>query len=183
MKKIVRKIYFDYEKEEKFLNQMSENGWGLTNYSWGKYEFEETQKGEYIYRLELLEFPIDDPNSEEYIEFMKDLGAEVVATYNQWVYFRRKATEGEFNLYSDIDSRIKHYSRVQTLFLIVMGVNFFMGIYNLYIGQTLTKPSYFDINSYIAILSLSIGTLILIFISIPLWKKIKYLENEKNIRE
>ena len=49
MKHIVRKAYVDYEKEE-----MSAKGAALTNYSWCKYTFEDTPKGEYIYRIELL---------------------------------------------------------------------------------------------------------------------------------
>ncbi|MFD2876410.1 DUF2812 domain-containing protein [Paenibacillus rhizoplanae] len=71
-------------------------------------------RGEYIYRLELLE---KDPKEEsDYLQFMEETGAERVPAgapakakrtlINQrWVIFRRKASEGPFQIYSDADSK------------------------------------------------------------------------------
>ncbi|WP_169797606.1 DUF2812 domain-containing protein [Neobacillus fumarioli] len=47
-------------------------------------------KGDYIYRLELLKHPLKHPDSKDYISFMEEMGAELVATYHRWVYFRKK---------------------------------------------------------------------------------------------
>ncbi len=55
MRHVIRKLFFDFEKEELFLNKMSANGLALSKYTWGKYVFYEAPKGEYIYRLELLD--------------------------------------------------------------------------------------------------------------------------------
>jgi len=48
MKHIVRKAYWDYEKEEKWLNAMSAKGMALTDYSWCRYVFTETPCNEFI---------------------------------------------------------------------------------------------------------------------------------------
>lgn len=73
MKLVIRKAFFDFEKEEKFLNDMSANGLALTDYSWCKYVFEDAPKNEYIYRLELLETPFSHPKSQEYIQWRKQV--------------------------------------------------------------------------------------------------------------
>lgn len=52
MKHVVRKLFWDYEKEENWLNEMSAKGLVLSKYSWYSYEFLETPKNEYI-RIEL----------------------------------------------------------------------------------------------------------------------------------
>lgn len=183
MRQIVRKLFFDFEKEELFLNNMSANGLALSKYSWGKYVFDEAAKGEYIYRLELLEHPIDSMESQNYIQFMKETGAELVTTYHRWAYFRKKASDGDFNIYSDIDSRLKHYERIRILFLAVIGFNFFAGFFNLFVGNLHKSSGYPAINIYVGIISFTLVTLLLIFLLLPLTKKIGQLRSEKQIRE
>lgn len=39
MKKVIYKAYYDYEKEEKWLKEMSAKGLALINYSWLRYTF------------------------------------------------------------------------------------------------------------------------------------------------
>lgn len=183
MKHIVRKAFFDYEKEEKYLNEMSAKGLALTDYTWCRYVFQDAPKGEYIYRIELLENPVNHPESQNYIEFMKETGVEFIASYNRWVYFRRKAAEGEFDIYSDIDSKIKHYKRIRILFLFLTVLSLATGALNFFYGNMQTSMGMPPINSYIAILPLAVGTLVLILLVLPLNKKICSLEKEKDIRE
>lgn len=181
MKHVVRKAYFDFEKEEKYLNEMSSKGLALTNYSWCKYTFEEAPRGKYIYRIELLENPLNHPESQNYIRFMEETGIEFVASYNRWVYFRREAGDGEFNIYSDIESKIKHYKRVRSFFFFAVLLNFFIGLQNFTIGITVTpKP---PINLYLSIFSFVAAALFLIFLILPLNKKIEALKKKNNIQE
>lgn len=183
MKHVIRKLFIDFEKEEKFLNDMAANGLALTNYSWCKYVFEDAPKGEYIYRLELIEHPIDHQKSQEYIQFMEETGAELVATYYRWAYFRKRAADGNFTIYSDNDSKLRHYNRIMLLFLFVIGLNLFIGVVNLNIGQMVSTAFRPPINSYAAIASFSVAILLLLFLVIPLRKKMNALEKEKKIRE
>jgi hypothetical protein len=112
MKKIIKKAFWDFEKEEKWLNEMAVKGLAMTDYSWCRYVFNSSEPGEYIYRIELLKEPVTHPESEKYINFMEDTGAEFVGSYMKWVYFRKKASEGEFEIYSDTDSKIAHYKKI-----------------------------------------------------------------------
>jgi hypothetical protein len=183
MKHIVRKAYLDFEKEERFLNEMSANGLALTNYSWCKYVFEDAPKGEYIYRLQILEKPIDDPESQKYIQFMEETGTELAASYNRWVYFRRKAADGDFKIYSDLDSKLKHYKRIRLLFSIIAAANLLIGLYNWFVGNYEDSMGYLPINTFVSILSFAVVALLLIFLILPLTNKITVMEKEKDVQE
>lgn len=51
MKQLHRwKLYFDKDLEESWLNQLAQQGWGLTSFCLGRYTFEPIEPGEYIYR-------------------------------------------------------------------------------------------------------------------------------------
>jgi len=50
---------------------------------------------------------------------MEEKGVEKVDTYRTWVYFRKKAVDGDFQIYSDLDSRIKHYKRVSNVWFAI----------------------------------------------------------------
>ena len=124
MKQVVHKAFWvwDFQEEERWLNEMSAKGLHLTDASFFRYVFEDGVPGEYLYRLELLENFPNHPESRKYLEFMEETGAEVVSTFKRWVYFRRKAENGAFDLYSDIDSRIAHMKRIVTLLTILAAV-------------------------------------------------------------
>ena len=131
MKQIIRKAYWNYEKEEKWLNELAAKGLTMTDYSWCRYVLEETPPGEYVYRIELLDHLATHPESRRYIAFIEETGAECVATYLRWVYFRKKTADGPFELYSDNASRLAHYRRVRAFwlaFLILEFVAFAMNI-------------------------------------------------------
>jgi len=183
MKHVVRKAYFNFEKEEEFLNEMSANGLALIDYSWCKYVFEDAPKGEYIYRLELLEHPVKHQQSQDYIRFMEETGAEFVVSYQRWVYFRKKAADGEFHIYTDNDSKVKHYKRIRLLFLFVFAVNFFAGLLNVFLGNLSVTSGRPPINTYVAMVSFSVVALLLVFLIIPINKKITALDKERDIRE
>ena len=111
--KTVRKVFaeWSFDKEEEWLNSMAQEGWTLKKAGFCKYVFERTEPGEYIIRLEMHEY------EKEYISFMRDTGAEYVGRVLQWLYFRKKAELGEFELFSDIDSRIAHLNRISCVLI------------------------------------------------------------------
>lgn len=187
MKHIVWKAYWDYEKEEKWLNEMSSKGMALTDYSWCRYVFEDTQKHEYNYRIELLENMPHHPESIAYIRFLEESGVECVASYMRWLYLRKKTSDGPFDLYTDIDSRIKHYKRIYTLWNTLMFAEFAIGLSNLSIGLINLKigEKPVDFSSVNLIMGLCLIPLGLLFLKLgmPVRRKIKKLEKERTIRE
>ncbi|MCL1791923.1 MAG: DUF2812 domain-containing protein [Peptococcaceae bacterium] len=180
------RFYVNYEKEEDWLNHMSAKGFALSNYFFGRYTFKDSEPGEYIYRIELLENHSYHPESQRYIRFMEENRIEAVASWHRWVYFRKKAQDGPFDIFSDITSRLTHYRRVAAFFLI-------LAISNITIGTSSTFSSLFRF-----IETGSTDFLILLLVSCPIilslgfgcllmWnslrKKIKILNLEKQLRE
>jgi hypothetical protein len=113
--KVVHRFYSDYEKEERWLNEMASKGWHLVRYRLGGYHFEQGEPGQWIYRIELLPAELRSAESQEYLSLLLDTGAEAVTTHVRWVYLRRPAALGPFELFSDLESRIGHYRRVLKL--------------------------------------------------------------------
>ena len=117
MSKSIRKAFYDDQKEEKSLNEMSAKGLALTNYSWMHYTFEDSAPGEYTYRIELLDDEVNKPKSQTYLDFLKQSGVECVTSYMRWVYLRKKSSDGPFEVYSDNSSRLAYYRRVSNFYL------------------------------------------------------------------
>lgn len=135
----IHKIFYDFEKEENWLNQMSAKGLHLKAVGWCTYYFEKGKSGAYTYRLELLSNLPKHPESQEYINFIEDSGVEAVASYLKWVYFRKKAEDGPFEIFSDIDSKMRHYWKINTLFGSLMFLNLFAFIFNFIIALNLSR--------------------------------------------
>lgn len=187
MKHIIWKAFWDYEKEEKWLNEMAAKGMTLYNYSACRYVFEETSSNQYIYRIELLNNMPTHPESIAYLRFLEENGVECVASHMRWVYLRKNASEGSFDIYTDIDSKIIHYKRIYTLWNTLMFVvfisailNLLIGIINLNIGEVLGDFSYGNIVIGLCLLPIC---LLAFKLGQPLRKKIKKLELDKIIRE
>ena len=122
-RKIVKKWIWvwDFDKEERWLNSMAQQGWVLDGLGFCRYEFVRCEPGEYIVRLEMRE------HDEGYLSFMADTGAEYVGRMVKWIYFRRKAELGAFDIFSDLDSRLEHLKNISRTLR-------FVGIANLLIG-------------------------------------------------
>ena len=189
MKHIIHKLYYDYEKEENWLNEMSAKGMALTSYSCCKYVFTEAAENEYIYRLELLENSPTHAESITYIKFLEETGVEFIAKYARWIYLRKKSSEGVFDIYSDIESKIKHYKRINSIWIPVMWLEFIVALYNIIVGIiTLINDNKIgnfrlgNLNIVISVAPLLFGLVFLSLLS-QNRKKIKKLEQEKSIRE
>ena len=131
MRTVINKIFWDYEKEENWLNEMSAKGLALVDYFLIRYVFSDSAPGEYIYRIELLKERGSRPESKKYIAFMEESGAEHIASYMWWAYFRRRASEGRFDIYSDIDSKIAYYKRIRNFYFCGAAAQAAAGLYNI----------------------------------------------------
>ncbi|MCR5793801.1 MAG: DUF2812 domain-containing protein [Solobacterium sp.] len=132
-RRTIRKWFFvwDFDKEEQWLNEMAMNGWALCSVGFCTYTFERCEPGQYMIRLEM-----HGPD-EDYIRFMEETGCEYVGRVFQWIYFRRSAEYGEFDIFSDIDSRIAHLNRIATAILLIAVANLLIGFMNVSIGTRL----------------------------------------------
>jgi len=169
---------WDFEKEEKWLNEMSVKGLQLVAVGFCKYVFEESMKGEYAYRLELLENAPSNPESIAYIRFLEETGVEYIGPVFRWAYFRKKVASGAFEIYSDINSKINHYKRIRTLFFTITPINVWFTFSNLH-----NYIQYRRSVSLGGIFPSFLVTLLLVLGIIKVSKKISKLKKEKVIRE
>ena len=72
----------------------------------------------------------------DYRSFVEETGAEYVGGCVNWIYFRRKAELGSFDLFSDIDSRIAHLARIGKSLWLICLANLIIGVVNILDGQT-----------------------------------------------
>lgn len=109
------RLYFDKDAEIDWLNEMSEKGWAMKSFFMGFFSFEECEKGQYLYQMD---FNSKCGTSREYREFMREAGIEIVQSWFFWTILRQPASKGEFQLYTDLESSIAHYSKIRMLFKI-----------------------------------------------------------------
>jgi hypothetical protein len=112
------RLYFDKDAEEAWLREMSQNGWAFQKFFLGFYTFEPCNPGEYNYQIDLLDNW--SSNKTEYSSFMADLGVEVIGQWWRWVYLRKKAADGPFEMYTDAQSKIALYSKIKAFFQIAL---------------------------------------------------------------
>lgn len=130
-RKTVKKWYWvwEFEKEEIWLNTMAQSGWLLDGVGFCKYHFVACEPGTWNIRLEMRD------HDEEYLEFMAETGAEYVGRMAKWIYFRKRLEDGPFDLFSDIDSRLRHLNRISRMLTIV-------GVFNLAYGIAMSFHPY-----------------------------------------
>ena len=179
MRTTIRKLFFiwNFDKEEKWLNEMAAKGLALVSVGFCKYEFEDCIPGEYKICLQLLDKQPKNVESQKYIEFLEETGVEHVGSFTRWVYFRRKSADGEFQLFSDNASKAKYLSTILSFLALIVGLNLYIGLYNLFLVFFLDSSF-----NYIGIVNLLIGILGIPG-TIKLWKKRNRLKKESQLFE
>ncbi len=129
----IRKWFWvwEFDEEEKWLNEMAKRGWVLDSVGYAKYTFIQSEPGEYAVRLEMPEHMPASAECQDYIDFIEETGAEYLGNVMKWIYFRKKTADGEFDLFSDIDSRIRHMDRIVKPLTIIALSNLLIGVGNL----------------------------------------------------
>lgn len=142
MRKTVRKWFWiwDFDKEERWLNEMAAKGLALVGVGWCRYDFEDCAPGEYRVALEMPENSPWSAEGQKYVEFVEETGAEHVGTFSRWVYFRKKASEGGFAMFSDNASKVKHLTRIMNFLLLFSAINLYNALYNLWMYFFRSSP-------------------------------------------
>ena len=180
MRKVIHKWYWiwNFDKEEKWLNELAAKGLALISVGFCRYEFEDCVPGEYKICLEFLGDRFRKVENEKYIGFLEETGAEHVGTFAGWAYFRKRATEENFKLFSDNTSRIKHLTRIINFIILLLGVNLYAGCYNLFLYFYWRHSS----SNLIGVVNLLIAAFIMIGL-IRLFQKRNKLKSEQQIFE
>ncbi len=111
------KLYWDKDPETKWLNEMADEGWAMTGFFAGFYKFEQTEKGKWRYQIDFGEK--FGSVTEDYREFMNEAEIEIVQSWGYWIILRKLASKGKFQLYTDVESSIEHYTKILKMFKVV----------------------------------------------------------------
>lgn len=111
------RVYFDKDKETTWINEMAAQGYAMTGFCACFYTFEKCEPGKYTYQIDLGNKFFAVENS--YREFMEENNVEIVCTWGYWIILRKLTADGEFELYTDVDSNIEHYTKILKMFKIV----------------------------------------------------------------
>lgn len=145
MKKVMHRFYLDYEKEEKWINEMAAHGWQLKKFSFGRFTFTKGESGAFIYRNEFIG-GMSKNEKQNYFEFLKDSGISIINEFGGWVYMKKATAEGPFEIYTDTKSKIAYYKRILNAFLLLFFVNAWMGIMNISILGDKVKTGFISQN-------------------------------------
>lgn len=179
MRKTIHKCIWvwDFDKEEKWLNEMAAKGLALVSVGFCKYEFEDCEPGEYKICMQMLEKNVSNPESQKYMEFIEGTGAEHIGTFKNWVYFRKKTSDGHFELFSDNESRVRYLKRITNFVIVVTVLNILVGAYNVFLACTFVSPV-----NFLGLINILIGILGIAGM-IRLIKKRRRLEQESQLFE
>lgn len=175
MYKKISRFFIDYEKEEQWLNNMSEKGYHFKSFNLFFYLFEVNKEESYTYRIELL--PKDHGN-QDYLSFMEDTGVEHVDSYLKWIYLRKPKSLGTFENYTDNRTKLELLNRIFYFQLAVTLFSFIVFIVEL--GLLLHGFHLLILLScsFIAVLTLGVAT-----VSLRNWRRIRKLKEDIELHD
>lgn len=125
------RLYYDKDKEEIWINEMAREGWAMNRFCMGFYWFEPCEPGEYIYQIDLFTENKGSMTHQEYLELIKETGAEFVCRWFWYRIFRRRSELGDFKLYTDDNSRVEQYERFCRFFRNIGLIQIFIFLYDI----------------------------------------------------
>lgn len=171
MKKI--RFYFDKDKEEKWINEMSQKGYAFERFFLGLYTFMPCEPGAFHYQIDLLEN--DNQKEKDFLELMEETEVEIVARWFRWVFLRRTAKLGEFQLYSDNASKATQYERLGRFYILLMLLEVLCS-WSI-VNSTINQSSFKTFFSFFSLLAISFVILFAI-LTIRSFSKAKELRKE-----
>lgn len=151
------------EKEEAWLESMSQEGWHLKSVQLPcVYTFGIGQPCHHSYRLDYL--PTDKSKWAEYMQIFRDAGWEYIGEMSNWRYWRKLNTTGETpEIFTDAESKIRKYRRM----LLYMG--FFLMLL-VFLGSTFyTNRPWVETGHLTFISSIYLLAMILYAVIIPIY--------------
>ena len=93
------------EEMERYLNEMSHEGWQCCEIVRNELRFVRGEQDEYTYRVQYF-YESRDGEKDDYLRTLGETGAALVGEYGEALILRKKTADGAFELYSDLDSKI-----------------------------------------------------------------------------
>ncbi|MCL2576366.1 MAG: DUF2812 domain-containing protein [Defluviitaleaceae bacterium] len=187
MKTNIWKYFVDSDKTEDWLNEMAQEGMNCVGAScmMHRYTFEQGEPNEYAYRIIYLDSSVNHMESIRYLNFLKESGIELVSQMFKVVILRKKIADGEFEIYTDKASQLKHcktlmWSSVSGIIICTLIVAF-----NVY--SAILNASHNNYHLTVLGILTTFMLVIVIILQIPQWRrnslKIKRIKQEQKLHE
>lgn len=188
MRKTEHKLFWLWElpKEEAWINDMADHGYGLVDIGRVRYEFEDIEPNKYRYKSLFLKGSYTSEKIRGFIKFMEDMGIMNVGHVSYpgrtCIYFRYENTGEELEVFSDLDSKIE-YEKTLSSYLVFVGIlNLFAWIYNTAVFIMNCIHGHPTFISFLCIINLGLAIAIAIAL-VRINGKIKKLTQEREIHE
>jgi len=117
-------VFPDSEREEPFLNEMSQKGWHLIKTNFFYCFFQKGEPLDYQYRMEFIG---KKQENEAYMQLLQDVGWEIVDTRRDelgtWAYCRKlRSNEDTLELYTDQESKLELIRRIRRAYWRMIGI-------------------------------------------------------------
>lgn len=124
MNKVIVKLFTldEFEKEENWLNEMSENGMELIKAGFIWYTFRPREKDKYQYKIMFYDKAKSGPEWDDFMEILSESGIEVVSRYFNWLYLKKENDGTPFQLFNTVREELAHVNKIKqisTLLLII----------------------------------------------------------------
>lgn len=161
----------NYEKEEKFLREMSLRGWHFVSFSVFLYKFEKGLPESYSYKLDFRKDIKDDKDN--YITTYEDCGWVNIFEFpifkGAWEYFRKESVQGtEEDLFTDNESKIELLTRIRRFYLYVAIFFFSINLVNFVNVFNYITRGYFPMLIFMVIYGILIGLYTKTFVRISM---------------
>ncbi len=173
-------------KEEAWINEMAEHGYGLVSTGRITYEFENIENGKYKYKILFLKGSFGSGKIREFLKFMEEMDVyntgHVSYPGHTVVYLRYDSNMSDFDVYSDLDSKIEYERTVVGYFTFAAVLNLFAWVLNMTIFIINCLNGYPSFVSLACALNLVLAVLLIKYI-LKHVNKIKSYKAEREIHE
>ena len=137
MNEEIRKKYrvWDFDEEEKWVNQMAQKGQGLTKAEGSTYWFSPEEPGAYRYRLLFLKKNASSDRGMYEIALEEENGWELVGSRGKRAWLKRPASDIGIDLLSDVGNKRRLLKRMRSGLILVCAVLFVTAFYELFTGM------------------------------------------------
>ena len=185
MRTTFHKIFWIWQlsKEEAWINQMAEHGYGLVSAGKITFEFEDIRPGQYKYKELFLKGSFDSKKIREFLRFMEEMGVDNVGHVSYpgrtVVYLRYDSNLEDFDVYSDLDSKIEYEKTLVSYLLFATIVNLAAWVMNMAIFIANCANGY---PSYIS-LACALNLVLAVILIINIVKHVNKINGYKAERE
>ena len=103
--------FVDFDKEERWLNDMCSKGWAFWHTNGLIYRFKECEPGEFIYQIDFDEGTSNKGTANEgvgdYVVFRSSCGDQFVNQWKRKIYWKRASSAGPFEEESNVAAKLR----------------------------------------------------------------------------